>query len=45
MAEELESTGSIQITSSSRNWEPHVGVGSTMEVKINPYDKVINFDI
>ena len=32
-------------SSSSSKWEPLVGVGSTMKVKIKPYDEVINFGI
>ena len=34
-----------QSASSSSKWEPLVGVGSNMEVKIKLYDKVINFGI
>ena len=41
----MEFTGSTHITGSSKKWEPLVGVGSTMEVKIKSYDEVINFDI
>ena len=28
-----------------RKWNPTVGSGSTMEVKIKSYDEVINFEI
>ena len=45
MAEEMKSTSSTQLTGSSKKWEPRVGVGSTMVVKIKPYDEVINFGI
>ena len=48
MAEETQTgvvtTHSANSTSFSK-WEPHVGVGSTMNVKIKPYGEVINFGI
>lgn len=34
-----------QNASSSSQWEPLIGVGSTIEIKIKPYDEIINFGI
>ena len=45
MAEETESAGSTQIIGYIKKWEPHIGIGSTMEVKIKPYNEVINISI
>ena len=45
MAEETDSAGSTHITCYIKKLEPHVGEGNTIEVKIKPYDEVINFGI